>query len=83
MKYSGCNFYGGIMERCCEKMRGAIERGNIVTYFETYTIYGKPDFVDDGDNRTDNITAEMNIAYCPFCGKKLSKGGQAAHGREK
>lgn len=56
---------------CCEKMTKALKEENILLRYSAYWIYGEPFFMDDGDDRWDNMTPELNIDYCPFCGTKL------------
>lgn len=56
---------------CCIDMETMIEDESIEKYKNYYIMYGKPDFVDDGDGYTDDMTDRMVIDFCPFCGAKL------------
>ena len=58
---------------CCETMKNKI-RDEVISRYETpevYFIYGKPEFVNDGDDYWDDMTESFEIFWCPFCGKKL------------
>ena len=38
-----------------------------------FAIHGRPNFADDGDGHSDDMTREFVITYCPFCGKNLKE----------
>jgi len=58
---------------CCNDFQDAVDE--IAIWWDPSTqhfyFHGKPDFVDDGDNVMDDMTAEIPINNCPFCGTKL------------
>ena len=66
------------MLECCKKMEQKIEEETIATLDQAdgekhYYIHGKPAWVNDGDGYFDDNTSEIEINYCPFCGKKLHR----------
>ena len=67
------------MTYCCKLLESAINNDHIEdlsTEKETiYRIFGSPQIVDDGDGYFDDMTEHMVILFCPFCGHRLTKGG--------
>ena len=65
-----CNF-------CCSEFESQFMEKNIFRGYEegTFCMYGKPEFAHDGEvdgiTYYDNMTDEITLYYCPFCGVKL------------
>lgn len=58
----------------CEELKHAI-KANDILYSEVenkFYIYGKPSYADDGDGRTDDMTENIQMIHCLFCGKQLA-----------
>ena len=55
---------------CCNDLKNYCINNDIDDLF---CIYGKPDFYDDGDGYMDDMTEELIINFCPFCGKNLKE----------
>ena len=63
-------------KECCEKMTVEIKAGTIIVINNLeyiHSIRGKPSLVNDGGGHFDDMTDEIDINYCPFCGKKLGE----------
>lgn len=58
---------------CCKEMIDCVQSGDIEETSVGVTIHGKPEFVDDGDDRMDDMTGSFIIRFCPFCGVPLRR----------
>jgi hypothetical protein len=63
----------------CNKFSEALEEGYIIRESsmekgDSYRIRGKPDLREDGGEFLDDLTPEVEITHCPFCGDKLRTG---------
>ncbi len=57
---------------CCAEIESKLIDGQVLSYNDTELyIYGRPRFVDDGDGRHDDMTEEIKIRFCPFCGTSV------------
>lgn len=60
------------MEFCCQEMKENVESDDIMArYPNKYFIRGRTRIFDDGDGYFDEDTDEIEIRYCPFCGKLI------------
>lgn len=57
---------------CCKDMAQAICHKEIFEAEGAVYIYGKPEFANDGEC-IDDMTSEIKITFCPFCGRSLQK----------
>ena len=61
---------------CCQTFQNAFSRKDIDRHGNersiSFYIYGRPRIANDGDGYFDDMTSDYEIAYCPFCGQKLS-----------
>jgi len=71
-------------EYCCEKLHRAVQDDVVIPYGSwsavdngKFSIRGKPSMVNDGDGYFDDMTDEIEISYCPFCGKQLKGDNNA------
>jgi hypothetical protein len=60
------------MELCCAEMKDAVKYRDVMykdngTDVSGYFMWGEPLYDKYGDNLTD----ELKINFCPFCGKSL------------
>lgn len=56
---------------CCGKFENLFQEGNVVQLNGSYYIFGRPVMVNDGDGHMDDITEELRIEFCPFCGDSI------------
>ena len=60
------------MQFCCRNMQEAVRSNDIIKRdYEKYFIRGRIMVFDDGDGYFDEIENDMEIKYCPFCGKLI------------
>jgi hypothetical protein len=69
----------------CKKFSKALDEGYIIIGNNEYFIRGEPDIREDGEitfvigdheKLYDDLTPEMKITHCPFCGEKLRGEGE-------
>lgn len=54
---------------CCSKMKDAIEH-ELIDLYGSVSIHWEHRVCDD-DGNFSTISEDRNIAFCPFCGKKI------------
>ena len=59
---------------CCDKFERSIRDEDIFKLYsdKKYKIHGKPEGSDDGDGHYDDMTEDIEIDFCPFCGAKVN-----------
>lgn len=56
---------------CCTMMRKNIAFGNVGVGYEEVEMFGRPSFHNDGDGYFDDMTDQIPINFCPWCGTKI------------
>ena len=61
------------MNTCCDPLKLAIMNCDIeISQKGTkFQIFGRPDSANEGDGYIIDMTEQLTITHCPFCGKKL------------
>lgn len=61
------------MDTCCKSLEWAITNCDIeISQKGTkFQIFGRPDSANEGDGYIVDMTEQLTITYCPFCGKEL------------
>lgn len=60
------------MRKKCDDFKRALKEETIIKIIGEYYIRGKPSFSYDGDGIFCDMTLEIRIYCCPFCGGKLT-----------
>lgn len=58
------------MEFCCVQMKNAVDRETVILCKKHY-VRGKPEMMGDEETGYDDVTTEVEISHCPFCGLPL------------